>query len=203
LEHELESAGCRPDHLILVLATHGDSDHVGSCVWLRQKYAAQIALHRAEVEVVQKGDPALNKKIPRNLMGALIRGILKLVMLKPSDRFTPDILLEDDDKLTGYGLNAQVLHIPGHSNGSIGVLTPGGEFFCGDLLTNLGNPAPGLGIFDQAEFEATLYRLKQLNIQKVYPGHGKPFQWEQFIKNRHPKAKILPFWSMISKRKDS
>jgi hydroxyacylglutathione hydrolase len=181
LERELETAGCRPGNLNLILATHGDSDHVGNCAWLRQKYAAKIAMHCLEVEVVQKGDPALNKKIPHNLLGALIRGIVRLFMLKPADRFTPDICLEDGDNLSGYGLNAQVIHIPGHSNGSIGVLTSAGELFCGDLLNNSGRPSAGFGMFDLGEYEATLAKLKHLDIHTVYPGHGKPFKWEQFI----------------------
>ena len=182
LERELENAGCRPGNLNLVIATHGDTDHVGNFVWLCQKYNTKIAMHRDEVEMVQKGDPALNKKIPQNLMGALIRIIVRLFMLKPADRFTPDVLLDDGDNLSNYGLNAQVVHIPGHSNGSIGVLAPNGEFFCGDLLNNFRQPTPGYGIFDQVEFATTLEKLKQLDIQTVYPGHGKPFAWAQFTK---------------------
>ena len=181
LERELENAGCRPGNLKLIIATHGDSDHVGNCAWLRQKYAIKIAMHRDEVEAVQKGDPVLNKKVPRNLMGSLIRGIVRLFILKPADRFEPDIFLEDGDDLSCYGLEARVLHIPGHSNGSIGVLAPNGEFFCGDLLNNFRRPSPGFGIFDYAEFDATLAKLKRLDIRIVYPGHGKPFKWEQLI----------------------
>jgi hydroxyacylglutathione hydrolase len=188
LERELENVGCQPGNLNLIIATHGDSDHVGNCAWLRQKYAAKIAMHRLEVEAVQKGDPALNKKIPRNLMGALIQGIVRLFMLKPADRFTPDVLIEDGDDLSGYGLDARVLHIPGHSNGSIGVLAPNGDFFCGDLLNHFRQPDSGFGIFDRAEFEATLEKLKRLNIATVYPGHGKPFTWEQFMQS-YPSVK--------------
>ncbi len=35
LEKELESAGCKPGNLKLVILTHGDSDHVGNCTYLR------------------------------------------------------------------------------------------------------------------------------------------------------------------------
>jgi hydroxyacylglutathione hydrolase len=188
IERELENAGCQPGDLNLILATHADEDHVGNCAWLRQKYAVKIAMHRAEVDAAQKGDPALNKEIPRNLMGTLVRFLVRLFTLKPEDRFTPDVLLEDGDDLSGYGLDARVVHIPAHSNGSIGVLAPGGEFFCGDLLTNSRHPAPGMGIFDTVEFETTIAKLKLLNIQTVYPGHGKPFAWEQFMKS-YPKRK--------------
>lgn len=62
LERELEHAACRPGDLSLIVATHGDSDHVGNCAYLRKKYLSKIALHCAEVDAVETGDPVLNKK---------------------------------------------------------------------------------------------------------------------------------------------
>jgi glyoxylase-like metal-dependent hydrolase (beta-lactamase superfamily II) len=43
------------------------------------------------------------------------------------DLFSPDVILEDGDALAQYGFDAAVLHLPGHSKGSIGILMPGGE----------------------------------------------------------------------------
>ena len=42
---DLEKAGCRSDNLKLIILTHGDLDHVGNAAFLRQKYAAKIAIH--------------------------------------------------------------------------------------------------------------------------------------------------------------
>jgi len=36
-------------------------------------------------------------------------------------------------------------------------------------------------IDDQAKYDASLERLKTLEIKTIYPGHGKPFRMEQFI----------------------
>ena len=69
LERELENAGCRPGNLNLVIATHGDSDHVGNCAWLCQKYTTKIAMHRDEVEVVQKATRRLTKRFRRTSWG--------------------------------------------------------------------------------------------------------------------------------------
>ena len=113
----------------------------------------------------------------------IIRIIVRLFKLKRADRFTPDLLIDDGYNLASHGLDAQVRHIPGHSNGSIGILTSHGDFLCGDLLKNIRQPTPGFGIFDRREFEATIEKLKPLNIHTVYPGHGSPFAWEQFINN--------------------
>lgn len=189
LERELEAAGCRPGDLTLIVATHGDSDHVGNCAYLRKKYLSKIALHRAEVDAAETGDPVLNKIIPHNFRGMMIRIIVRWFKLKRADRFTPDLLIDEGYNLASYGLDAQVWHIPGHSTGSIGILAAAGEFFCGDLLKNIRQPTPGIGIFDHFEFEATIEKLRLLNIHTVYPGHGRPFAWEQFIKNHRRTAR--------------
>ncbi len=188
LDRELENAGCQPGDLNLILATHGDSDHVGNSAYLRKKYRSPIALHPAEVDAVKWGDPVLNKNIPHGFRGMMIRMIVRLFRLKPADCFAPDVLIDDGYNLAGYGLDAQVQHLPGHSDGSIRVLTSQGDLLCGDLLKNTRHPAPGFGIFDQLEFEATIEKLKSLNIHTVYPGHGKPFAWDQFMKNHRRKA---------------
>jgi len=44
------------------------------------------------------------------------------------------MFLEEGQPLSDVGLDASVLHLPGHSKGSIGILTASGDLFCGDLL---------------------------------------------------------------------
>lgn len=171
LERELVRAGCNPGTLKLILLTHGDSDHSGNCAYLRDKYGAKIAVHPGESAVVENGNMILS----RETSPFLTRLILPLFGLSKRDRFKPDLFVEDGDNLSHYGLDAQVLHIPGHSKGSIGILTANGELFCGDLLINSGKPAINSLIDDSAAANASLEKLKRLEIKTVYPGHGKPF----------------------------
>jgi hydroxyacylglutathione hydrolase len=73
--------------------------------------------------------------------------------------------------------------LPGHSNGSIGILTAGGDLFCGDLLIHMDKPVLNAIIDDAAAANASVERLKSLEIDTVYPVHGKLFPMEQFITN--------------------
>jgi glyoxylase-like metal-dependent hydrolase (beta-lactamase superfamily II) len=91
---------------------------------------------------------------------------------------------DEGDDLGQYGLDVQVLSIPGHSRGSIGLLTSGGDLFCGDLLANTGEPAMWSIIDDQPAAEASVQKLMGFQIDTVYPGHGQPFPMDQFTKNR-------------------
>jgi hydroxyacylglutathione hydrolase len=172
LEKELVTAGCKPGDLKLIIITHADSDHIGSCAYLRQKYGAKIAMHPAELGVSERGDMGSNRKRIRGLQKAL----LSLFKLGEPDRFTPDIRLEEGYDFTPYGFNARVLHIPGHSIGSIGILTGEGDLFCGDLLVyRRGRAGKTTLVDDPAELDASVERLKGLGIRTVYPGHGVSF----------------------------
>jgi glyoxylase-like metal-dependent hydrolase (beta-lactamase superfamily II) len=91
------------------------------------------------------------------------------------ETFEPDVLLEDGQDLSSYGLNARVVHLPGHSSGSIGVLTGDGDLFCGDLLVNLLRPSLHYYIDDVVRANESIRRLSGLGVATVYPGHGKPF----------------------------
>ena len=83
----------------------------------------------------------------------------------------PDVEVADGFDLSKYGLNAKVVHIPGHSKGSIGVLTDDGNLYCGDFLYT----TPGMNFVDDMEArKASLEKLKKLPIRKIFPGHGKP-----------------------------
>ena len=83
--------------------------------------------------------------------------------------------------LSEYGLDAKVLHLPGHSKGSIGILTADGDLFCGDLFKNRDKPVLSSIMDDLAAAKASVEKLKVLKIRTVYPGHGKPFLMEELV----------------------
>jgi glyoxylase-like metal-dependent hydrolase (beta-lactamase superfamily II) len=56
-----------------------------------------------------------------------------------------------------------------------------GDLFCGDILGNTGKQAITTIVDDSAELEKSIKYLKTLEIKTVYSGHGKPFQFEQFM----------------------
>jgi len=178
LEKELESAGCKPGNLELIVVTHGDFDHTGNCAHLRKKFGAKIAMHYDDSVMVERGDMFSNRKSGN----ILFRKIAPLLFrFAKSDRFEPDLYIEDGYDLSEYGFDAKILHIPGHSKGSIGILTAGGDLFCGDLLENTDKPDVNSIIDDLAAANASVEELKSLEINTVYPGHGKPFPMELFI----------------------
>jgi len=177
LEVELERQGVQPGDLKLIVVTHGDFDHTGNAVYLRGKFSSQIAMHRGDVGMLENGDMFWNRKVDNRLL----RGAMKTFMpFKQENQGTPDIFLEDGASLSAYGLDVTVYNTPGHSSGSICILTSSGELFAGDLLTNsTGKPMLNSMMYDKPQGNFSLERLKSLPIQTVYPGHGGPFGWEE------------------------
>lgn len=173
LEKELAGAGCRPGNLDLIILTHGDFDHTGNGAHLREKFGAKIAMHRDDSGMVEFGDMFYNRKTG----GFLARKLVNLLF--GIRKFKPDIIVEDGYDLKGYGFDAKVIHLPGHSKGSIGILTAIGDLFCGDLLVNTKKPGLNSIIDDPAEARSSMEKLRGHEIRTVYPGHGSPFQWVQ------------------------
>jgi glyoxylase-like metal-dependent hydrolase (beta-lactamase superfamily II) len=179
-ESALQTAGCQPHDLKLILITHGHTDHVGNAAYLRDTYEAKIAMHRADARIVESGDMFIDTH--RGIMIRLISGVMKLLGLNDYERFTPDIYLEDNLDLSEYGFDAQVIHTPGHSKGSISIRTREGDVFCGDLLINTKTPAKNTLIQNADVLDASVEKLRALVTSTIYPGHGKPFTMEQLTK---------------------
>ena len=177
---ELEVSGCKPGDLKLIVLTHGDFDHSGNCAFLREKFDTKTAMHTDDSGMVERGDMFYN----RTSGNALFRRMTPVLFrFAKSDRFKPDLYIREGDDLSEYGLDARGLHLAGHSRGSIGLLTTGGELFCGDLLDNTKRPALNSIMDDLAAAKASVEKLRGLEIHTVYPGHGRPFPMELFLNN--------------------
>ena len=176
LQKSLEDLGCRPGQLKLIVITHGDFDHTGNAARLRRAFGSPIGMHAEDAPMAEQGDMFVNRAPPNALLKALIP---RLIGFSRSHRFTPDVLLKEGASLEAYGLQAQVIGIPGHSKGSIGILTAEGDFLCGDLFENTKQPTLNGLIDDRPAALASLDRLRGHKITCVYPGHGPPFPPDQ------------------------
>lgn len=175
----LSNKGITPENkkLLLILLTHGDFDHTGNAKYLKEKYNSKIALHNDDIGMVEHGDITWNRNmnIYLRILGKLMTVLLGM-QLKKEDRFLPDIVLENEQKLDEYGFDAEIITLPGHSKGSIGVLTKDGHFFCGDILENIDQPDQAKMVSDKNDMKQSIEKIITLEFKYVYPGHGRPFK---------------------------
>jgi hydroxyacylglutathione hydrolase len=140
-----------------IINTHGHYDHIGANQELRSKLGAEILIHEAD--------------------GPLLENPMKnLSFLKPAIRnvqLTPDRLLKEGDIITVGAISLEVIHTPGHTQGSICLL--GDNFIItGDTLFegSIGRTDLPGGSYDdiQASLKDKLQTLSDDLV--VYPGHG-------------------------------
>lgn len=172
LEKKLESLGCKPGNLKLIILTHGDFDHIGNAAYLRKKFGAQIAMHSDDSGMAENGNMFWNRK-KSNIIAKIVSPVI--FRFDKSRRFRPDLYIEDGFEFSAYGFDVKAVHIPGHSSGSMGILTKNGDFVCGDLLTNINKPELNSIMDDPETANLSIEKLRNLEINTVYSGHGKPF----------------------------
>ena len=181
LEIAIGRLGCRPGLLKLIILTHGDFDHIGNAAYLRAKLGGEICMHQDDLAMAEQGDMFANRKKPN----VVVRKMVPLFLgFGKAQRFSPDFFLADGDNLSEYGFNGRIVTIPGHSKGSIGILTAEGSMFCGDLFENTKEPALNSIMDDPMAAAESIRRLEHLGVETVYPGHGDPFRIDQFLTER-------------------
>src|SRR5271157_2094630 len=142
LENELDCAGCLPGNLKLIVLTHGDADHTGNADFIRNKYDSKIALNKNDLMMVEsfieQTNSLKNRETSLLITGIILRLSMAITSLKFINNklkanyisFKPDLYLEDEQDLKVYGFNAKVIHIAGHTKGSICILTENYDLIC-------------------------------------------------------------------------
>ncbi len=168
--------------LRLIFITHAHIDHYGSAAALRRATDAPIAIHYEDEEAMSRGETPLGEARGRGrIVGAIMPLVERLIPLEPTK---PDIVLKDGDSLRDFGLDACVLHTPGHTMGSSSLIVEGTFAFVGDLLSASGKPhAQRLFAQNWPAIERSIDRLKSMQPEWIYTGHGKkPLKYQELIK---------------------
>ncbi|MEU1689129.1 MBL fold metallo-hydrolase [Micromonospora sp. NPDC005707] len=168
----------------MVVLTHAHLDHVGGAPEFDDR-----AAHPAEAGVLAAGVPAslygaeLFDKLGIDAAGEPVPAVMIDVLPDPgydpaTYRVEPMALnrrLDDGDRIDLGGRALTVLHLPGHTPGSIalfeertGTLYSGDVVYEGALIDNLPNS-------DVAAYRRSMEFLADLDVSVVHPGHGHSF----------------------------
>lgn len=143
--------------LDMIIMTHGHFDHIVSVDKLRTATGAPAFIHKDDAEMLCDGE--------KNAYSFFFGGDFS--------RDEADRLLSNGDMLNLGDETLKVLHLPGHSKGSIALL---GENFLitGDTIFSDGFGRYDLHGGDMMILKQSLNSLKLLDPQlKIYAGHGE------------------------------
>lgn len=160
------------DDLKLIFITHAHPDHYGSAAALRETTGAEIAVHEADAAEMAAGEFQLGTVRDWEWASELTVPAVEraLSQLEPTP---PDILLADGDRLDEFGIDAYVVHTPGHTPGSSVLMLEDAYAFVGDLASNVGDPHAQSSYADSwPEVAASLRHVQALAPTLVFAGHG-------------------------------
>jgi len=135
----------RPEDISRLILTHSHPDHMGAASTIKKATGCLVAAHEKERAWIEDAElQARERPVPGFF--SLVEGSVEV-----------DRLLQEGDKLDLGGVEARVLHTPGHSPGSISLWLPEDEA----LLSADAVPVPGdLPIYeDFRQSEASIKRI--------------------------------------------
>jgi hydroxyacylglutathione hydrolase len=162
------------DYLVL---THTHFDHVESAEFFKRNYNSKVIVQNEEAAFLSRGKSPLSKGsiLPSKILFSLFaEKVQPKVVYMPCDA---DIIIKDRWPLFGIGFEAELIHTPGHSIGSMSITIDNEIAIVGDTM---------FGFFPNSIFPPfaddpkalinSWGRLLDSNCKLFLPMHGWPLK---------------------------
>lgn len=145
-------------HVKNIFLTHGHFDHILAVQQVKEATGARVVIHRDDAACLEDSHTALYSSI----------------MNEPFRTVSADIQLRGGEKTVVGDVEAEFLHTPGHTPGSMCILMDN-VMFSGDTLFSGDVGRTDLPGGDERALDDSLRKLWFLpGDYIVYPGHGDP-----------------------------
>lgn len=142
-----------------IFVTHGHADHIFGLAKLKELTGAKIVCHELEVGRLQSTADSLFD----NLSGMYFEPFLKC---------KADITVSGGEKFSVGDTEFEIMHTPGHTNGSI-CLVSDEIIFSGDTIFNMSYGRVDFPTGSSQQMISSFKKLFALDgDRKVYPGHN-------------------------------
>ena len=172
----LMDCGIAHDRISRVVITHAHPDHSGGLAELVAGTGISVAVHKAEADIVE-GIASAPNPLRSRFLAAVSRPAISRLNGAP---VPVDQRLKDGD-LIPFPTEVRVVHLPGHTPGSIGLYLPEkGTVIVGDALQykfgwRLYPPAPGVTQCSRTAMRS-LEKLLSLDFHTICFSHFPPLQ---------------------------
>ena len=160
-----------------IFLTHAHPDHDHNAAKFKKLFGARIWLNKKDVTLIRNFPSQPQKPLDERFIKRVkwITFWTKTPMIK-SKAYTPDIIIDGDDHDTPrrYGYDFDIIELPGHTLGSMGILQ-GDVLYCGDAYVVLdGVPMMPAHAADLDLMRESVDRISRISPHYLCCGHGVP-----------------------------
>lgn len=164
-----------PSAISLIVVTHAHPDHYSGIKALRELTQAPILAHKKAEHTLLTGE--IIDVQARNECGRRFKSSINRDKLPPHYPYKPEILIDQEFDLSGFGIKGRLIPTPGHSDCCLSLLLDSGEAFINDIFTTspyTGKVDVAIIVSDElALFESVKFLLKKAHL--FYGAHGGPY----------------------------
>lgn len=174
---------CRQYHVKLIVLTHAHFDHAENAAQISNALGIPIGMSEKDCNLIPSN---VNQELSaETFFGKIVLSVsLKDFSVRTLEKFKPDIFLKDGDSLSDYGINASIIALPGHTDGTIGIDVENKGLIVGDALMNMFYPTVSMLFHDKSKMLDSAGKISRLGNRTIYFGHGKSVPNKQWVKQR-------------------
>lgn len=171
---------CKDKTIRLLVLTHTHIDHCQNAKYLSKELDIPIAIHKKDETLIKDN---LNQQLEANtLLGKIVLSASVNLFKKGEIHFfQPMLYLEEGNSLEAYGVNAKIIELSGHTDGSIGIDVEGDGVIVGDALMNMFYPTVSMLYHNNEQMLQSARKIEELGERMVYFGHGKPVKNKKWV----------------------
>jgi len=172
---------CQEYTITLIVLTHGHIDHVQNAMELSKQLNAPIAINKKDIALLKDNLCRPMKAV--GILGNIVRFFSILsAKNKKIDEFEPNVFLENGESLLKYGIDATVIELPGHTEGSIGIKVGKKDLIVGDALMHIFIPSVSLLFENREKMLLSAKKIQNYSEKKIHFGHGNPVMNRKWVK---------------------
>lgn len=191
IESALERLGIEPESVKAVIASHPDVDHFGGAIYWQQKFGAKVVAHRLDAALMESHQVFLEQRgneFSRDFQVSESEEGLEW-LLENGAELSVDLVLDSEEEYQIGDDLIQIIHLPGHSRGHLGVYEPKSKtVLISDAVLGAyvpfsdGSPSfPPTYRFVQSYLE-TIQRLMGLDFERLATAHYGTFSRQDGMK---------------------
>lgn len=164
---------CKQYNVKLIVLTHAHFDHAENAAEISEMLGIPIAMNEGDSDLIKSNtnqELSASTFLGRIVLSASLRDFSARTMRE----FKPSILLNNGNSLSDYGIDARIISLPGHTDGSIGIDVDEKHLIVGDALMNMFYPTVSMLYHDKKEMFESARKISKIGDRIIYFGHGSP-----------------------------